>query len=703
MSGTDSSLQQVGAVTTTVGHSSVGQALLRVESSGSVMTGTGLTTVNATGTLEIDNATFTLGGDLTIDGGELRRDNAGVLELATGSNVHVTNGGQLNLNDSFFIVGDGETITVDAGGSFTSVGPTSFGSGGASTFIVDGPTSSASIGGFPGWGSNGGNAHVIFRVGAQVDLSSVGIGGVGVSTALVEVESDADLSVSSALWLGNSGDTGGSATLTITGPGSTVTSTSASPTRVGQASGATGTLNVETGATFTKNTGQVTLFETGTINLTGGTIDLGESIINEGGTFNFSSGQLDLNDPDAKLLVSIEGIAVDTLNLNTPDISGGQTLNTPGDAIVLPGGTLTVSGGSLAVRNLTVATGGEFLYESGSFTGSGPLQTALGSTVDIDVVSATLGDSSSLAGVVIGGALDVGTSSVTLEDANDVAFDTGALVTLGNGISAGTIIANNGLTLDFGGNIAGYGTLNTPDNTATPVINNGHITGNSMGQKITLPGYVKGVGTCDFCDITGTDAPGLSTAAVNRGSVSYNGTLEIEIGGTAAGGEFDQLNHILNLGIADLGGTLEVQLIDGFVPSAGDMFEIITATSVIDTFDTLLLPSLPGDLLWFVNYDATSVNLVSTYAGDFDEDGDVDDDDLVAWEGGFGSAPAVHMTGDANADVLAGGFDFLVWQRQFGMVGGAPAVAAVVPEPSGMVLCVMGLMIWAMRRSGDGF
>jgi hypothetical protein len=58
---------------------------------------------------------------------------------------------------------------------------------------------------------------------------------------------------------------------------------------------------------------------------------------------------------------------------------------------------------------------------------------------------------------------------------------------------------------------------------------------------------------------------------------------------------------------------------------------------VFDVFDTVNLPALPGDLLWFVNYSATSVELVSTYGADFDEDGDVDDDDLTSWQGGFGS------------------------------------------------------------------
>lgn len=251
------------------------------------------------------------------------------------------------------------------------------------------------------------------------------------------------------------------------------------------------------------------------------------------------------------------------------------------------------------------------------------------------------------------------------------------------------MVVANGLTIDFGATVTGELIITSPDDPTRPVVNNGSIIGESLSAPVTLTGYVKGVGTCDNCVITGTDAPGFSPAAVNRGSVSYQGELEIEIGGLSAGSEFDQLNHVLGAGVADLGGVLDVDFINGFTPSAGDTFEIITAASVLDTFDTVRLPPVPGDLHWFVNYGAMSVELVSTYSADFDEDGDVDDDDLIAWEGGFGDLPATHMTGDANSNSAANGFDFLAWQRQYGSGGGA-AAASAAPEPSSVTLIMLG-------------
>ena len=251
--------------------------------------------------------------------------------------------------------------------------------------------------------------------------------------------------------------------------------------------------------------------------------------------------------------------------------------------------------------------------------------------------------------------------------------------------SAGTgeVDAANGLTLDFGANVTGFGSIDTPNSASIPVINNGNITGNSLAEPVTLTGYVKGVGTCDNCNITGTDAPGFSPAIVNRGSVSYNGTLEIEIGGTSAG-DFDQLNHILGAGIADLGGTFDISLINGFLPSVGDTFEIITAVTVLDTFAVEDLPDI-GGLLWDVSYNPTSVVLsVNTpFTADFDLDGDVDSDDLNdpvdGWQARYGTD-------------LDGG-NFLDWQRQFG--SGVPPLSGstTVPEPSSVVLLLLLLAV----------
>jgi hypothetical protein len=80
-------------------------------------------------------------------------------------------------------------------------------------------------------------------------------------------------------------------------------------------------------------------------------------------------------------------------------------------------------------------------------------------------------------------------------------------------------------------------------------------------------------------------------------------------------------------------------------------------------------------------------------AADFNEDGNVDGADLTAWQGGFGSATATHMQGDADEDMDADGADFLIWQRQLGTGG---AGAAAVPEPSAGALLGLAVALGLM-------
>ncbi|NOZ41246.1 MAG: PEP-CTERM sorting domain-containing protein [Planctomycetes bacterium] len=503
--------------------------------------------------------------------------------------------------------------------------------------------------------------------------------------------------------------------------------------------GSTGnaTLNVTGG--FQLTAADTVIGATGEIVLDGGTLLTDGFTNNSGGTFTFRSGTLTLNGdvyssnspltlPSSGTL-SGNGFVSSEINgqfgSTIAAIDGGLTL---GDSTSFFGfiheGTLDVGAESVNLLSRGFAqlgplttlldgtltsTRGVVLGIGDNLTGRGEVNTRVaagfGSTIRASG-DLSLGDSSSPIGFSSNGVLEIFASTVTLNDSN--AVDLGTLTTIGFpglppfvGPLPGTLIAANGVNLDFGDNITGYGTVQSPNDPAKPFINNGDIAGNSLTNPITLTGYVKGVGTLDNVIITGTDAPGFSPAAVNRGSVIYDGTLEIELGGLNPGSEFDQLIHVLGAGLADLGGVLDVQFISGFTPSAGDTFEIITATNVVDTFDTLNLPALPGDLLWFVNYGATSVELVSTYSADFDEDGDVDGDDLAAWEGGFGSTAATHSDGDANANALTDGFDFLTWQRQLTNGGTLSAASTTVPEPTTGCMLLMGLTVVVLARRQD--
>ncbi len=199
-----------------------------------------------------------------------------------------------------------------------------------------------------------------------------------------------------------------------------------------------------------------------------------------------------------------------------------------------------------------------------------------------------------------------------------------------------------------------------------------------------------------------------STFTSQVGSFSFDsfamtgGTVQLDLGGLVAGIDFDQLNV---LGNASLAGTLDVALIDPgtglFAPVAGDSFDILTATGgVTGTFTTENLPVLTGGLSWDVVYGANAVTLQvlsTTLPADFDGDGDVDSADLVVWQSSYGVDAGADADGDGDSD----GFDFLAWQQQFTGPAAVPS-ATSVPEPSGIVLLVVGSLLF-VSRAGYSF
>jgi hypothetical protein len=63
-----------------------------------------------------------------------------------------------------------------------------------------------------------------------------------------------------------------------------------------------------------------------------------------------------------------------------------------------------------------------------------------------------------------------------------------------------------------------------------------------------------------------------------------SGVLDMEIGGLQAGTQSDQLQIS---GTATLGGTLNVSVINGFTPAAGNTFPLVTCRTRTGTFGTI--------------------------------------------------------------------------------------------------------------------
>ncbi len=101
---------------------------------------------------------------------------------------------------------------------------------------------------------------------------------------------------------------------------------------------------------------------------------------------------------------------------------------------------------------------------------------------------------------------------------------------------------------------------------------------------------------------------GIGTEVLASYRQSGTGVLNIEVGGLNQGTEFDALigGNPANES-AYLGGTLNVTLINGFVPSSGDEFVILNNLAVVGQFTTVNLPSSLS-----IAYESNRVKLVCT-------------------------------------------------------------------------------------------
>jgi hypothetical protein len=161
--------------------------------------------------------------------------------------------------------------------------------------------------------------------------------------------------------------------------------------------------------------------------------------------------------------------------------------------------------------------------------------------------------------------------------------------------------------------------------------------------------------------------------------------MDIQMGGVAAGSQFDQVSVA---GSLTLGGALVVSLIDGFTPQAGNSFDILDWMTLDGTFDALQLPVLADGLTWDVSQLYTTGMLTVASAGlpgDFNFDGSVDGADFLVWQRGGSPNP-----GSAS--------DLGVWQSHHGS-SSAAAASTTVPEPAAALwLPLMAAAVFTGRR-----
>jgi hypothetical protein len=98
----------------------------------------------------------------------------------------------------------------------------------------------------------------------------------------------------------------------------------------------------------------------------------------------------------------------------------------------------------------------------------------------------------------------------------------------------------------------------------------------------------------------------------------------------------------------------------------------------------------------FISANMVAANLAAPEEGDFDQDGDVDGRDFMAWQRGFGSGDSLE-DGDANWDDKVDHEDLVIWQKLY-LGDDNPALNAV-PEPATVLMAALAALMPLSFRS----
>ena len=436
---------------------------------------------------------------------------------------------------------------------------------------------------------------------------------------------------------------GSGGSYTLSGAGSSL-STGEIDLGVG-AIGASGGFFVQSDGSVTTNGNKLILGNLGALaggsySLSGGTLSTGEIDVgwtSSRGTFTQSSGSITTN--GNKFIVTgggIQGNVIGSYSLSggtlstgeidlatnvTPTSTGtitqnGGSITTNGNQLVLNGigkGLYQFNGGTLTVGSVSSQPIGGFGTGTFNFNG-GTLQAGGNSTTFFQGITT--------ANVQTGGAV-VDTNGFSVTVAQNLLHDTtaGAPATDGGltklGVGTLTLTGENTYT---GGTFVSAGTL-LVNNTAGSGTGSGNVTvaGSArLGGSGTIAGSVT-LGSAEIragpaAILAPGNSPGMLTIG---GNLIFNTPtlLELEIGGLAAGSQYDQvrIGGTLTLG----GSTLSVTLVNGFAFSLGQTFYVLDRTGS-DVTPAGMFANAPAGIYTDALGDTFRVNYLASNSADGD-------------------------------------------------------------------------------------
>ena len=467
----------------------------------------------------------------------------------------------------------------------------------------------------------------------------------------------------SGVWATNSGGlTLNSCTISTTGNSSDVNSSSQYGLNAGVLATAAGKITIAGGSVTTSGSGANGLFATGS----------GSSISMSNGTITATGGNAHGVD------VTYTGsITLNNVNVSTSGASSSALATDFG------GGTVNVTGGTITASSTASGSHSAGIYSTGTISVTGATVSSLGDCGGvIDGANAIYLTNTALSGTVEGiktwkTAPASGTATVTINggsltaSAGDAFYVTG---TTGNA-ATGTITVKGGAAIT-----ASTGKILNVDSssTATFAADGETLTGNliadstssitaKLQNSTTLTGVVnRAAMTIDSTSVWYGIAGSVLTSLSNSGKVSSKtnspglltisgaytqastGTLNIELGGTTAGSTYDKISVT---GAATLAGTLNLDLVNDFIPTVGQTFNILTYGSKSGTFSSITYSD--QGLTCSVAYNSPYAQLTVTAVSIFDWKGG-DSSGTINWNIASNWNPGTGVPDGAGVQVRFG-------------------------------------------------
>lgn len=595
--------------------------------------------------------TFNIGTSYTLLSGAVQNQFAGGVGFS--GTLTITSG---TLTSNTFHVGSegggAGTLVLD-GSSTLFQSPLLIGAlpGSSGTMIIQNGAVATATGTYPlsgnqgivwlgSWPTSDGGQLTVTGFGSQLSCIELGLGSwvdsdtVSLHEDSLTVSNDAFIECNDILLGRGRGNT---SVLLISSGGTVLTNNSG---HIGLTAGSTGEITVTgSGSTWDVSTGQITVGNSGngTVNvLNGGTVLSHGVLVAEG---PLSQGDILISGPGSSWTstdVWNVGGAAGSATLLVED--GGAVVIT-GSALAVSAGfpgsmghvTVTGAGSSLSTTHeLGVGAGGQHQGEMTIQDGAsvscrwGRIGWFSPGTLTVDGVGSTL--------IMIDDIL-VGNDSIP----SMLAVSNGAVASVLNsgggvgGRDSEILVSGAGSRLELGGAFFVF------DGARLTVVDGAVVSTPFSIELETGDGKLKGNGTIDgrVNNNSGFVFPGSSAGILTiLGDYLQQGRaeLQIEIGGLTVGTDHDQLTVTGNV---DLHGTLDVQLINAFTPSAGDTFDVLTYASQTGRFDTVLGENLGGGLRWALDYNPTVLTLIACdpdldpSCDDCNQNGVLDGDDIA--------------------------------------------------------------------------